>query len=368
MNFLALSVLFTALTAAKVYATALEIAEAFGLPVTSWRDGDPTKTLLEFCARILTEREGWTIELAKSAFLSTASGAWLTILALEVYGVNRALATYATPTVTITNAGGGRYVISNGSHTFKCSATGITYHSANETPIEVVPGGTYTIELVADVAGSDGTVGVNDVDSIVTTMLQVSIVSSTASSARDEESDDALKSRCRASTGALSPDGPRDAYEFVVLNSELTGVTDITRALTIDDSDTGHVRVLLAGPSGPVLGSSVTAAQLAVDKWAAPWTVTATVENTSVMTQDIAVSINQELPPDAEGTVSDAIAGLFANADIGAPIAHDAIRSAIRVALALSPSATVTLTTPAGDVDPGETATVRVGTVNLTEV
>src|SRR5690606_21310682 len=112
-------------------------------------------------------------------------------------------------------------------------------------------------DLVADEAGSGSSVGADEIDELVTTFLGVEIASSTAAVGTDEPDPETIREQCRATTGALSPNGPPDAYEFVVRESSLTGVTEITRAKATGDSDTGTGDVIVASASGAVSSGSV---------------------------------------------------------------------------------------------------------------
>ena len=142
--------LFTVETAAKIFSTGLELASALGLPVTSWRAGDPTRSYYKFVAQKLAALDGVSGEYIKAGFLSTATKKWLTVLAFEVYNVTRGEATYANPTVTVTNTGGGHYEVEAGDLTFKNSITGKTYHNTSGGTLS--SGTTLTFDLVADEA------------------------------------------------------------------------------------------------------------------------------------------------------------------------------------------------------------------------
>jgi hypothetical protein len=74
-------------TAAQYLDAGLELAATYGLPVTTWRAGDPTRTLYKFLAESLAERDGVIAEFIKGGWLSLAEGDWLEVLADEVYGV-----------------------------------------------------------------------------------------------------------------------------------------------------------------------------------------------------------------------------------------------------------------------------------------
>jgi hypothetical protein len=356
-----------------------------GLPVTSWRAGDPTRSLYKYLAEALAERDGVVASFIKSGFRSSAvadanesgDSSWLRILALEVYGVEAPEASYATPTVTVTNSGGGYYEIAAGDLTFEASASGKTFHNTSGPIVNDVEGTslsagqTATFELVADEAGSDSSVNADEVDAFVTPLLGVTIVSSTASVASDEASPDEIDALCEASLGALSPNGPPDAYEYVCLNQDLTGVTDITRADTVDDSDTGDVTVYVASSTGPAAGGSVTAAQEAVDLWATPLTITAIVENaTGVNVNVTATCSGEDIPADVEDVCETALQELFVELSIGAVVSKASIIATIYAALreAGASDVVVTLTLPADDTDLDAGEVPVLGTVTVTEV
>jgi hypothetical protein len=366
---LSVAALFAVSTAAEIFEYGLSLARIVGLPVTSWRTGDPTRSLYKYLANVLAALETSNADYIRAGFLSTASGDWLTVLALETFGVTRTEATHATPTVTVTNSGGGFYEIEAGDLTFRASGIDKTYHNTSGGTLSA--GATVTFDLVADEAGSDSSVEADEVDALVTTLLGVEVDSSTAAIANDEQSDEELREQCGDTLGALSPNGPADAYEYVCRNPDLTGVTDITRAKTVDDSDTGDVIVYVAGPSGPVAGASVTAAQDAVEEWATPNCITPTVTNCTVTTISVTATISgADIPGDFEDRIEDALESLFASIDIGGTVAVSAIISTIHNTLvaAGATGVIVNLTIPAANVPMATDAVPQLNVVTITEV
>jgi hypothetical protein len=379
---LSVSALFSVETVARWFARGLEVGQALGLATSSWRDGDPTQTAYYFIAEALGSLEGTKSEFIKAGFLSSAVEAavasgdstWLKILALEVYGVEAVEATYATPTLELTNSGARLFEIAAGDITVKSSTSGKTFH--NTTAATLTPVGTsqisdtegpvVSIDFVADEAGSDSSVAEDEIDEIVTTMLNVAITASTVALATDEQSPEAIAEQCRATLGALSPNGPPDAYEYVVRNPGLTGVTDITRAHTVDDSDTGDVTVYVAGPSGAVAGASITAAQDAVEEWATPHCITPTVVNATGVTVNVTATITgDDIPAGFESTIEDALELAFADFDIGEDVFTSAIIAEIHAAIPQIKS--VTLTLPAATVTIEANEVPILGTVTIVE-
>jgi Baseplate J-like protein len=373
-------------TKAQIYARGLAIAASYGLNTTSWVAGDPTRSLFHFVSTILESLEINVAGFMRSGFLDYAEGDWLTIQAEQVYDVERVAGTYATTTVTLTNAGGATYIFEAGDITAQSSTTGKTYRNTEGGTLDVVgapeDGDVLTLDFTADEIGSDSSAGANEIDTLVTTFLGVTITASDAAIGLDEESDDSLRDRCRAKLGTLSATGPRDAYDFVVRDSELTGVDDITRSRTLGDSTTGDVTVYVAGTTGAVAGASVTAAQSAVEQWAAPLCVTPVVTNAAAVTIPVTYevwlydSVGEETAAIAEQIESD-LGDMFAVRPIGGDIIAPASTGSLYQSLIAStikasyPSHTfrVVVTAPAGDTSLAinEVAVLGtvIGTINL---
>jgi phage-related baseplate assembly protein len=363
------STLFTAETAANLLKSGLEIAQALGLPTTTWRVGDPTRAAFKFLAEVLGLRETVAAAFARSGFLSSAEGDWLTLLASEVYGVDRVEATYATSTLTLSNSGGGYYDISPGDVTVASSVTGATYR--NTTSLTLSPGTTGTVDVVAEEAGSGGTALEDDIDTLVTTMLGVTVLDSSAAVGTDEQGDEALRTQCLATLGALSPNGPRDAYEYVARNPALTGELTVTRAQATANSATGTVAVYVATPTGAPSGPAIAAVQAGIDSWATPLTVTATVmAATEVPTPVTATVSGEDIPPTFEADATAALQELFAEVPIGGTLARSAIVTLLHRMLVsegvTAPSVSVSV--PPADVTLTDGQVITLGAVSVTEV
>lgn len=363
---LSVTALFSIKTAAEILGVGLAIARVIGLPVTSWRTGDPTRSLYKYLSEVLATLEQANSDYIKSGFLSTSTGDWLTVLAKEVYNVDRVLATLATSTVTLTNTGGSLFDFQAvGELTVKSASSGKTYHNTSFGTLSA--GATVAFEVIADEAGSDSSAIANEIDTLVTGLLDVVVDSSTAAVGIDEQSDASLREQCNDTLGALSPNGPPDAYEFTVRDSTKTGVDDITRAKSSSDSPTGVVTVHIASASGAVAGASVTAAQVAVDVFATPLTVTPTVVNSTPVNTAVTVDISgMNIPAGAAATIESALGTLFSATAIEGLLATSKIESTIHNAVAEID--TLTLTIPAADVDLAVGEVITLGTVTVNEV
>lgn len=362
-------------TAAKWKSFGLQIAQALGLVTTSWRTGDPTLSTYDFVSEALENRDARSVELAKAAWLSQATGEWLTILAEEVFGVVREQATYATPPITLHNTGGGYYPIAAGDLTFKDTITNKTYHNTNgdaEVGGPLSAGVTRTYDLTADEAGSGSTVGTNDIDFIVTTRNGVVITGSGPAIGLDQQSDASLKLQCLASLGALSPNGPADAYEFVARNAKLTGVSDVARARAVGDTSDGFVTLYVAGAAGPVAGASLTAVQAAIIRWATPLCMTPTTVDATPVTINITATISGPgLPGDAPTLAENqvlTVLSAFQIADVGGDsVDTTLLTKAIRDGIGV-PVKSLVMTVPAAPVALALGQYPVLGSVSITEV
>ena len=356
---------FVPKSAETLLADGLAVAQAAGLAVTSWRVDDIARVLLKFAAETLGAREVMAAAFVDAGFLSTATEDWLTLLAYEVYDVTRVAATYATSTVSLTNSGGGYYEITPGSHTFRSALSGVTYTATGSLTLAAGDSGTVTVS--ADTAGSDGSAGVDDIDEIVTTMLGVAITASTAAVGLDAQSDESLRTQCRATLGALSPNGPPDAYEYVARNPALTGTSEVTRAYAVT-SGAGTVDVWVTGATGDVSAGAITLVQAAIDTYATPLTVDATVDNADEVLVDVTATVSGSVvPADVEDLCEAALGAMFAEIPIGGVVARSAIIAAIHgvlVAAGVS-SPTVTLTAPAADIDLDDDEVARLDDVTV---
>lgn len=322
-------------TADEIFDLALDVARLVGLPVDTWRTGDPTRTLFRAQARKLANADEIQVELAKSSFITglkdeRAQGDWLTLRVKDVYGVEREEATFSTPSATFANAGGGLFEMDTRGLVVSSSATGATFRC--QAPVSIGPGASgVVVTLIADVAGTAGSVGLNEIDTIVSPpMPGVTITSSTVAAGSDEQSDVGLIEQALATLGALSPDGPADAYEYVARNEDLTGIAGVTRAQATGDSGDGTVTVYVAASASGLDGASVTAIQLAVDTWAQPLCTDATVISGTPQTVPVTYVLTPA-HPESQDAIEAAVDAYFAALDFGGQVVTSALVSIAHV-------------------------------------
>jgi uncharacterized phage protein gp47/JayE len=372
---LTIAELVASATASQVYTSALAICTSLQLPVTSWQAGDPSRSVMHVLAAMFETRDSAAASYAQSAFLDSATGTWLTIVAKQVYNIDRETAEPAAGSVVLTNTGGGVYYWDASDLTFRSTITDKVYHSTSSGSLTTV-GGTATVTFSADEEGTDPTLGVNELDELVTSLPGVVITSSTAAQGTDEESDEDLRQRCRDSLAALSPNGPWDAYRYVATSSDLTGNTETTRVYVDSDSTPGTVSVYCAGPTGAVSGGAATAVQTAFDTYCVPLTIVGNAYVANNVSQNVNVTVTLKSTigveeTDAETAIADAITSMMSDYPIGGVGGYfyqDAIRSAIFSVYGQTDTVKIVFTTPTGDVALDIDEVIVAGTITVSVV
>lgn len=321
----------TSETKDKLFSRILDVARFVGLDVDSWRVGDPTRTLYRALAEKLETADSVQAGYARASFLDTATGDFLALRASDVYNVEVQAATFAVPTVSFRNIGGGQFVLEPGSLTVSASTTKDTF--VNQERIQINPGSPGSpfdladAAFVAQLAGSSGSVILNEIDTIVTPpMPGVTITGSGAAVGADAQTDESVRDACRLSLGALSPNGAFDAYEYVALNPDLTGVQGLSRAKAVGDTGDGTVTVYVAFAGSSPDGAVIAAVQAAVDIWAQPLCTDATVVAGVPRTINYSIDVTPDLPG-ALAIVQAGIDFYHAQVKFGGVLARSAVAS-----------------------------------------
>lgn len=321
-----LASLITVETAQTLLTKALIVAESLGLPVTSWSPGDPSRVFLITEAEALAALEEQDTQFIRAGFLDTAEGDWLKLRVEQSYSITPIEASFATTEVTLFNGSGGEFVIEPGDLTFENTETQKTYHNTASGTLAIGPGTTLTLDVEADEAGSDSNAAIGEIASMITQLDELVTCTNTAAAlATDAEDEISMRQRARDKLGALSPDGPPDAYRYVATTPELAGTSAVTRVRTQPDNGTGVVLVSLAGPSGEVAAADVALVAAAILRWATPLCVRPEVFSATAVVVPITyqiwvyarVSKTEEEITDA---IDDALVQLFQERPIGGDV------------------------------------------------
>jgi phage-related baseplate assembly protein len=377
---IALQDLVTPLTRQDVETSVYNVLTLLGVDTTAWKPGSVVRTMISATSLVLAALSTLQAQIAASGFLALSQGDWLTVVAQQVYGLDRLQATFASGSITLTNSGGGIYLFSAGGLTFRNPTTGKTYHNTADISLGAVSSASGPIQ--ADALGAASTSAAATITFLVTPFPGVTCSNAAAVVGRDAETDVSLRTRCSELLGSLSPHGPWDAYTFAArsaLTSAGAGAGVNRTRLTKDGF--GNVTIYLATASGVITGtigdrtSALGAADDAIQRNAAPLAVTAHTLSATAVVIPVTYEVwlyNTAGLTDAQvqSAISAVLVAFFAAQPIGGNVVSgvgsvyvDAIRAAIESAvpqifhtLVTAPGADVVLT--AGQVPVLGTITV----------
>jgi hypothetical protein len=284
---MALSVddLFTPLTEDQVLESMLSTLETLGVPARSWRTGGALRVIVRVCARTYA---GFTAVMAafiKSGFLETAEGAWLTLLARYVYGVERRTATFAREDLLLDNLlGGGLYTKAARTVLARAPSTGKLY--TNVDAFTINPGESFPVLFEAVEAGSASSAAVGTITAFVDDLDGVGVTNLNPFVGIDDEDDPTLRQACKDRLASLSPRGPRGAYAWAarIATRPSGDPVNINRTRVSSSSSTGVVAIYCAAPSGAPIPTDLDYVRESVEAVARPETVTATVAGANPVT------------------------------------------------------------------------------------
>ena len=359
---LTLSELFSVMTRDEVLETILEVAEDVGLKITAWQPGQPSRSLFAIVSQRVADFTSTTSEAIKGGLLDYATGGWLTLHAYGVYRVTRIAARYATgDTITITNTSDETYPVQPGDFRIAHSVTGATY--VNTELLSIAPGTTEDVEVIAENAGTGSNAAPGTITEVVSALTGVSVTNVGAVLGSDEESDEELRQRCRDKLASLSPNGPKDAYSYVVKDPILSPTAVPITRVRVDANDaSGEVIVYLATSLGAPSGADVDIAQEAIDLWAEPWCVIATAIGADDLVIPITCTVwvrgSSATVAQIQSAVNVALTAYFRTIEIGGEVIDeddpgrvdvDALKAVI---FGATPGVKdVEIATPAADVD-----------------
>lgn len=343
--------LITPLTREQVQEKIYDTLATLGVRTTSWKPGAVARAIITACSIVLASFTKLTAAIARSGFLEYAEGAWLAVVAKQVFDVDKRLATFASGEVTLSNGGGGIYTIGPYDLIVSNADTGAQYR--NTTGFTLGAMASTTIPIVAVEAGAGSSSAAGSITEFVTPLLEVTATNAVAVIGLDDESDPELRSRCWEKLGSLSPFGPWDAYSYAARSARrMDGSAVAVSRVRVTKDGFGHVTVYTATPTGTVTGSvgdlstDLGAVDDAVQKRAAPLAMTATTVSASAVVVAISVRLwvlntSKLSRAQIEATVSSRLQTFFRSQPIGGHVVggdpgklfHDALVSVIGGAL-----------------------------------
>lgn len=226
-------------TKESIESTALALAEAQGLPVTSWGASSFFRLLFSIFATLLSTVWFSIAQTSRGVLLSLSQGAWLTLLARSQYQEERLAATFTVGTFKLTDNGGGPH------GPFAAGAVTIAVGElqyVNTAGGTVPASGSLDLEFRATTADAAHNVPNDSTVTLVTSLPTVVVTNPAVGSTgtwittlgTDVEADEALRARCSSKWGTLSTGSPPSAYLYWALS-----VAGVTRAKLDDGNPDG---------------------------------------------------------------------------------------------------------------------------------
>lgn len=362
-----LDTLITTTTRAQELDALLATMTSLELPVTAWQSGNPLRTLATADAEALRDLRGVVSLIARGGYLDTAEGGWLTLLAGSVFDIERVPAQYNARDVTVTCASGaGPYTITPAQLVVSDGTR--RWQSTNTANVSVPSGGSATVRVRAEGPGPAYNVSGATITTLVAPALAGLTVlgGSTIDSGADEETDGALRARCRTRWATLGRGATTAAYEYWALSTP--GAEAVRRVLVVPGPGDGTVAVYLAQAASTATGGQVSAVQAYIATQC-PVTDTPTVTAATEVPVAVTATVRVRTASDSAANrtaATDAIAALINGTALGGEIDREAIAAAIYGASA--GIVDVDTTVPAADVTLTATQVATVGTVTITWV
>jgi phage-related baseplate assembly protein len=225
------------------------VYQRLGIDTSGWQQGHWMGAFTEGASIVLAALSNFQAEITRASYLALATGPWLTLKALDDYGVERLEATQATGAVQLTNGGQSSYQYDAGDVVFAHDSTGKNYR--NSEAFTLGPGEVISVPIIAVEVGSESNASPQTVRTLVTSMSGVTCTNAVSVIGTDEESDVDLRIRCKQARGYWSAANPHSAYEGAVRDVTRADGTNvgITRAKAVPDTY-GNVSVYCATASG----------------------------------------------------------------------------------------------------------------------
>ncbi len=278
---LALDELITPEERDEVLETLLAISALLNAPTTSWQEGAPILTFLMTASQKIADLTSLAVEISNGGFGELLpSDSWADRWGLSRFNETRIPASPATGLVNLTNSALTQYDLAIGELIVAHATTGKTYR--NTAPISVLA--SVGLDDVAVAADEPGTITV-----VVAGGAGIGSTNPASVLGTDKETTLHFVTRARSKLSALSPNGPKEAYNYVATTPTFPDGTPCaptsvptTRTKTVPDEASGEVNVYCATASGAPTGGDVAIVQTAIDAFAEPWCVTATAVAGSV--------------------------------------------------------------------------------------
>jgi hypothetical protein len=302
-----LAELVTTSTVDDVLALELSVATTLNLPTTSWQPLDPSRTIFQTEANLISQESATVAGIAQGGYVSYAAimpagtspyndGAgyltvWMDLCGENFFNVYRIEPSAAAGPIPVQNITGTGQTYTAGQLHFQHPTSGATY--TNTAAGTIAPAGSpptpvqSTIEVAADPAfvGQIGTLSVGQTAIMLTPFPGVTPVAQTVGLVGTGiETNAHYLARCQYKLGALSPNGAAQAYQYVAESLPVFGSTieqpsdiaDYAASTSVPIATAAQALLVALGfTSGSIFYTAPTSAY--------PWGVTAPVTRVSAV-------------------------------------------------------------------------------------
>lgn len=150
----------------------LAALRAEGFRVSAWQSGGVARSLVEADAQAIASLDSAIAQVAGGGFLSTASGAWLTLLAAEFFDLTRTAAVYTEGWITLVDHGGGPHTVGVG-ELWVATASGKRF--VNVTGGTIPLNGALQVKVRAESPGPAWDVAEGAIETLVTSLPTVTV-------------------------------------------------------------------------------------------------------------------------------------------------------------------------------------------------
>jgi hypothetical protein len=206
-----LSQLLTTRTVAQIKADLIATLQTEGVATSDWSVTAIERAFVELESVALNDLVAGTIPaMAAGGYLSTATGAWLTLLASEFYDIERTAAVSTVGTVTLTcSATAGPYTIAANQLWFQATVGGEVFRYYNTTGGVLASGGTLAVTVQAEIADEDYNVAANTITTMLTPLPGVTCTNSAGTFSSVTQTG--------GGSGTATPSGTVSANSWVVV-------------------------------------------------------------------------------------------------------------------------------------------------------
>lgn len=343
---LTLSSLLTQKTQQEMLSSLLTYLQARGYSLTDFYSGSVQRTLIETDAQGLSDLTAYAVAIAEGGFVELAETDWLTLLSESQYNLTRLPATATEGTIRVTaEAGFGSFNIAAGEMLFS-TASGLTYF--NTQAFTVAEDSHTDTPIKASQTGAAYNVSSNTINIISTPVIGLSCTNQGSwitNAGSDQETDTALRTRCKLRWAELGYGATADAYRFWALSAS----PEVKKVRVLDNLPRGQgtVDVIIYG-DGPLSGAVVSTVDsyIQIRK-----PITADVDVYSATQHNESIRATIYYKPGSLSLVQSAVTTELANLQLETPIGGTVYKSRILESLFVRPYVTnVTMTEPAADV------------------